>query len=82
MQVDFGAPVRVDAYAPAPEAQALLFDTGELPYGEHTVTLTVAGEKNPASTGVWIEYDKVDKIRGMDIVITTTARTDEENRER
>ena len=60
VQVDFGAPVRVDAYAPAPEAQALLFDTGELPYGEHTVTLTVAGEKNPASTGVWIEYDKVE----------------------
>ena len=25
-----------------------------------------------------IEYDKIDKIRGMDIVITTTARTDEE----
>jgi len=25
-----------------------------------------------------IEYDKVDKIRGMDITIVTTARTDEE----
>lgn len=25
-----------------------------------------------------IEYDKIDKIRGMDIVITTTAKTDEE----
>ena len=28
-----------------------------------------------------IEYDKVDKIRGMDIVICTTAQTDEEARE-
>lgn len=28
-----------------------------------------------------IEYDKVDKIRGMDIVIVTTANTDEEGRE-
>ena len=27
-----------------------------------------------------IEYDKVDKIRGMDIAIVTTARTDEEGR--
>jgi large subunit ribosomal protein L5 len=27
-----------------------------------------------------IEYDKVDKIRGMDISIVTTARTDEEAR--
>ena len=28
-----------------------------------------------------IDYDKVDKIRGMDVSIVTTARTDEEARE-
>ncbi len=28
-----------------------------------------------------IEYDKVDKVRGMDIIIVTTAKTDEESRE-
>ncbi|WP_209125325.1 50S ribosomal protein L5 [Alkalihalobacillus sp. BA299] len=28
-----------------------------------------------------IDYDKVDKVRGMDIVIVTTANTDEEARE-
>ena len=28
-----------------------------------------------------IDYDKIDKIRGMDIVFTTTATTDEEARE-
>ena len=27
-----------------------------------------------------IDYDKVDKIRGMDIIIVTTAKTDEEGR--
>jgi large subunit ribosomal protein L5 len=27
-----------------------------------------------------IEYDKIDKIRGMDVIITTTAKTDEEGR--
>ena len=27
-----------------------------------------------------IDYDKVDKLRGLDICITTTARTDEEGR--
>ena len=27
-----------------------------------------------------IDYDKIDKIRGMDIVITTSAKTDEEGR--
>ncbi len=28
-----------------------------------------------------IEYDKVDAIRGMDIIVVTTAETDEEARE-
>ena len=28
-----------------------------------------------------IEYDKIDKIRGMDIIVCTTAQTDEEARE-
>jgi len=28
-----------------------------------------------------IEYDKVNKVRGMDIIIVTTAATDEESRE-
>ena len=28
-----------------------------------------------------IEYDKVDKVRGMNIVVVTTAKTDEEARE-
>ena len=28
-----------------------------------------------------IEYDKIDKVRGMDVIVVTTARTDEEARE-
>ncbi len=28
-----------------------------------------------------IEYDKIDKVRGMDVIFVTTARTDEEARE-
>lgn len=28
-----------------------------------------------------IEYDKIDKVRGMDVIIVTTAQTDEESRE-
>ncbi|MCC5894016.1 MAG: 50S ribosomal protein L5, partial [Alkalibacterium sp.] len=28
-----------------------------------------------------VDYDDVDKVRGMDIVIVTTANTDEESRE-
>ena len=28
-----------------------------------------------------INYDQIDKVRGMDVIITTTAKTDEEARE-
>ena len=28
-----------------------------------------------------IEYDKIDKVRGMDVIIVTTAKTDEEAKE-
>ena len=28
-----------------------------------------------------IEYEKIDKIRGMDIIFVTTAKTDEEAKE-
>ncbi len=28
-----------------------------------------------------IEYDKIDKVRGMDIIVVTTAKTDEEAKE-
>lgn len=60
VQVDFGNAVRIDTYSATVEEQALFFDTGELPYGQHTVTLTVAGEKNSASSATWIEFDKVE----------------------
>jgi large subunit ribosomal protein L5 len=28
-----------------------------------------------------VDYDKVDKVRGMDIIVCTTARNDDEARE-
>ena len=34
-----------------------------------------------ASAPPEIEYDKIEKLRGMNIAITTTAQTDEEARE-
>lgn len=60
IRVDFGAAASIDTYAETAEDQALFYDTGELPYGEHTVTLTVAGTKNENSSGTWIEFDKVE----------------------
>ena len=39
--------------------------------------VTLRGEKMYE----FVEYDKVDKVRGMDIIFVTTANTDEEARE-
>lgn len=60
VRIDFGEAVSIDTYAETTREQELFFETGELPYGEHTVTLTVAGAKNESSSGTWIEFDKVE----------------------
>ena len=39
------------------------------------------GIKRAADFSPEIEYDKVDKVRGMDVIFVTTAKTDEEARE-
>ena len=38
-------------------------------------------ENIPEFSDTEVEYDKVDKVRGMDIIFVTTAKTDEEARE-
>lgn len=62
VQVDQSAPVQIDTYSAQPQDQALLYDTGELPYGQHTVLLRVLGSKNEASSGCWIEFDKAEVL--------------------
>ena len=42
---------------------------------------TLRGEKMYEFIFPKIEYDKIDKTRGMDVIIVTTAKTDEEARE-
>jgi len=52
---------------------------------ESRPTASMAGETTRLALReqlVWpeIDYDKIDKIRGMEITIVTTAKTDEEGR--
>lgn len=60
VRVDQSEPVQIDTYSAQRQDQGLLYDTGELPYGQHTVLLRVLGEKSEASSGCWIEFDKVE----------------------
>ena len=56
--------------------------------GNYALDATPRGMKNNYALGIKeqlifpeIEYDKVDKVRGMDVIFVTTAKTDEEARE-
>ncbi|WP_152030839.1 glycoside hydrolase domain-containing protein [Agromyces aureus] len=50
VSVDDGAEVVVDAYAATRTFKQLIFDTGALPAGQHTVKLRLTGEKSPAAS--------------------------------
>jgi hypothetical protein len=64
--IDGGAPGYVDLYSPSVQTQRVVYNTGELAYGLHTVTIGWCGRKNSASTGTYISYDAFDV--GGDIV--------------
>ena len=53
ISVDGTVVATVDTYAPQQENQAVWYDTGELPYGAHTIRITVNAAKNDASEGKW-----------------------------
>lgn len=61
--VDGGPETIVDAYSATRQYQQLLFSTGVLPSGPHTVVLRVTGEKNPAASraGAQIDFARVTK---------------------
>lgn len=46
-----------------------------------TDVVTMLGIKKEQLIFPEIEYDKIDKVRGMDVIFVTTANTDEEARE-
>lgn len=57
--VDGAAAADIDAYAPEMMLQQVLYDTGTLEPGTHTVRITVKAEKSPESSGRWVEIDRV-----------------------
>ncbi|MCP3061227.1 Ig-like domain-containing protein [Myxococcus sp. K38C18041901] len=60
VSVDSGAPVDVDFYAATRQDQKLLWTSAVLSAGNHTLTVTVSGRKNTASSGFVINADRVD----------------------
>jgi len=59
VSVDGGAPVDVDLYSPASRFRQVVFSTGDLAAGPHTVLVTASGRKNLAAEGTYASIDGV-----------------------
>ncbi|MCI8360045.1 MAG: hypothetical protein HFE86_01745 [Clostridiales bacterium] len=66
---------KFDLYIPGARRQQMIFSSGELPYGEHTIKAVVTGEKNELSAGSYIDIDVFEV--GNDFTNLKTDKYDE-----
>lgn len=59
VSVDGGEETLIDCYAAEREDDVLLFDSGSLKAGLHTLTVRVTGDKNSAASDCYINADRV-----------------------
>ena len=60
VQIDGGAASEVDLYSPIATYQPIVYTAVGLTDGNHTLTITATGRKNPASTSTRVVVDAVD----------------------
>ena len=62
VSVDGGSPERVDLYKPwwdpSKDGSQLIYETGDLADGPHTLVMTASGDKNPSATGYAISINR------------------------
>jgi mannan endo-1,4-beta-mannosidase len=59
ISIDGAAQTAVDYYAVTRQDNVALYTSPSLPFGTHTVTLTVTGTKNPAATDAVVTIDRI-----------------------
>lgn len=64
ISIDGGDETTIDCYSSERTDSILLFDSGELADGTHTLTVTVTGNKNSASGDCYINVDRVSIVGG------------------
>ena len=62
VSVDGGPETFVDTYSPVRTLEVPLWQSPQLPYGEHVFQLRVAGTMNEASRYIWAAIDKVEIV--------------------
>jgi beta-glucanase (GH16 family) len=63
----------IDCYSATTRADTLLFETPALPHGNHTMSVRVTGDKNPASSGTEVIVDAFASLAGIPIPTITRA---------
>jgi len=58
--VDGRLKTTVDTYSATNQTTEAVFDSGELPPGDHALKVVVLRQKHPAATDYWVECDKVE----------------------
>lgn len=74
VSVDGGAFSEVDLYSAESVGDRVVFDTGRLARGEHTVRIVVTGRKNVLSSGLQVMVDGFDVSDGALVPQTATQR--------
>jgi endoglucanase len=64
ISLDGSSPLNVDLYSPTRVDQTLVYTSTVLASGTHTLTVTVTGRKNAASTDVILNADRADIVGG------------------
>ncbi|MFZ0090223.1 MAG: NPCBM/NEW2 domain-containing protein [Solirubrobacteraceae bacterium] len=62
ISMDGATPTAIDFYSAHRTGNVSLWTSPTLPEGQHTLTLTWTGQKNPASTGTFITVDRVSYV--------------------
>lgn len=64
----------IDTYAPAPrQSTRVVFGTGVLPSGRHSLKVVVSGAKNPSATDDYVELDALQVISNATILDDTAS---------
>lgn len=57
VQIDGETVARVDLYSASPESQQVVFESDDLAWGVHDLTVAVTGDNNPSSSNTWVSLD-------------------------
>jgi hypothetical protein len=73
VSIDGGPEQNVDTYAASDDGNVLLWHSGPLEYGTHTLKIGVTGTKDSKSVGTWISIDRVDVTSAALSISTPTT---------